>query len=803
MKNLTVFTILKLLFFGIRLYGQEYRLDGNVKSTDGEPIPFANVLLLKSKDSTLLKGTASNDAGYFLFDQVKAGSYYVIASYVDNVSMPITLTLTADNFVGTLIIDEKNRKLDEVVVTLQKPRLDRKVDRLVFTVANTALSDGTIWDLLKHTPSVSDIQGLLTVKGSSDITVMINGRKINLPKADIINLLSGASASTVEAIEVITNPPSKYSAEGGTIIDIKMSKNLAAGYSGAVYNRYSQGVFAKHTLGTDQYLKGNKVGFSVNYSLSNDKDLTRYTDRTNFIENGQVASIWDAERNNTIERNRHNISAFFDYTLNDRNTLYLSTINTFNPKVTDIFDSNTLIQDPNGILRSSFITMNYSDQTQLNTSYDLDWIHKMGNKGAELAVGGHYTFYESDIAQDIRTDFKAIDGTITGENDFYTVASQAINLYSAQIDFSKPILKKSRWETGLRYAGIASTNTISQEGYDRDQPGIDPTEAGIFDYDEAIYAAYAGFEGKWDKWNLKTGIRAEYTKNEGKLDTGLAPKIVSYLEIFPTLSLKYSQNVKNDFVLQYSRRIERPRYNDINPFQYFRANNTVVEGNPHLLPTLLNNVTVGYTYDNTYTLEFIYYNMENKYNQQVFQDNETNLLRFISQNLASNYSYGLDFTFEKQITTFWHSRAVLAFYHKKEAFEDLGSGQLVEAQIESWFGRTKQSFVLLADNSLFLDIDFMFRSPTRNGNSRREGYNNFGLLLRKTLWQNKGSISLGISDIFNQGNFIDTRNFLDQDNATSTRPENRLFIMAMRYKLGNTGIKTQKRNKAIDERDRI
>lgn len=801
MNKFTAF--LMLSFLSTIAFSQGFRITGSVENTENEAVAFANVLLLKTADSTVLKGTSSDENGLFYFDQINKGSYLLKASFVESVSAHYPVTVQSDGDVGTLTIDQTAQNLEEVVVTYQKPRLERKVDRLVFNVANTALSDGSIWDLLKHTPSVSDIQGVLTIKGSNDITVMINSRKINLPKNDIINLLSGASASTVESIEVITNPPSKYSAEGGMIIDIKMGKNLIAGYNGAVFNRYRQGVFAKHTLGTDHYFKGGKTGFSVNYSFSKDKDLTRYTDMTNFSENGAISSIWEAYRDNIIKRDRHNLSAYFDFLIDDRNVLYMSTINTFSPKISDVYDSNTLILDASGNLLSSFETMNNSDQDQLNTSFYMDWTHDLKKEGAEFSIGTHYTYYDSDIGQDLQTDFLDIDGNLTGENDFTTFSKQSINLYSIEADYATPLKKSSHLEVGLRYAGIASRNTISQQGFDRNQPGINPTEAGIFDYDEDIYAAYTSFDGTWNKWKLKSGLRVEYTENIGKLDTGADPKEVSYLEVFPTFSLQYLPSEKNDFVVRYYRRIARPRYNVINPFQYFRSNNTVVEGNPDLLPTILNNFTVGYTYDNTYTLEFIYFNKENNYNQQVFQDNESNLLRFISANLQSNYSYGLDFTFNKNITNYWNSRVILAYYYKKDGFNDLNSGQLVENEVESWFGRTKQSFTLLNDKSLFVDVDFMFRSPTVNGNSRRAGYNRLGLLFRKTVWNKKGSVSLGVTDIFNQGNYIDVRNFLDQSNSTSTRLENRLFTFGFRYKFGNEGIKDNKKNKGVEERNRI
>ncbi len=797
------FISLAFVMYWSNALSQEYRISGNVENTENAPILYANVLLRKISDSTILKGTSTDENGKFYIDDVASGRYFLTASYIKNTSDYLTIDVVADTNVGTLLIDETAARLDEVVVTFQKPTLERKVDRLVFNVANTALSDGTIWDLLKHTPSVSDFQGVLTVKGNSDITVMINSRKVNLPKSDIINLLSGASASSVESIEVITNPPSKYSAEGGILIDIKMSKNLSAGYNGAVFNQYRQGVFAKHTLGTDHYFKGKKGGFSVNYSYNNDKSLTRYTDITNYVENDGVSSIWTANQDGILRRKRHNLSAFFDYQINEKNALSFSTINTFNPKVDQLDDSKTIIDDINGIELSSFNTINVSDKNQINTSFYGDWIHKLKKKSAEISVGSHYTFYDSDMGQDLQTDFFDLNGDLTGENNFTTLSQQKINLYSLQADYSSPIGKYSQLETGLRYAGVQSRNTIEQEGFDRNQPGTNPIEAGTFDYDESIYAAYISFNGKWNQWRLRSGLRAEQTETLGKLDTDPAENKNSYLEVFPSLSLQYLQGDKHEYSFRYYRRIARPRYNDINPFQYFESNNVITEGNPDLLPSIATRFAAGYTYDNSYTLEFIYDNTANKLSKLVFQDNEANLLRYISSNLESSYSYGLDFTFNKDITNFWNSYVLATYFFKKDGFIDLTSGQLLENSQGTWILNTYQSFTVLKDKSLFIDLNFFYRSPIVNGNNRIDEISRLGLTFRKNFWNKKASISLGVTDIFNQGNVFSTRQFLDQNNATITRPENRLFTFAFRYKFGNTGIKTNKKRKRVDERNRI
>jgi len=207
------------------LSAQEYSISGSVKNLENEAVPYANVQLLNVADTTLVNGTSSENNGNFEIEGVAKGSYLIKVSYIENESALKKIDVDGDVILEPIRLNEEAQTLDEVVVTSQKPRLERKADRLVFNIENTALSDSDIWDVLKRTPNVIIINDKLTVKGSSAVGILINGRKVNLPKEDVINLLSGTSASDVEAIEVITNPPAKYSAEDGILINIRKKKS--------------------------------------------------------------------------------------------------------------------------------------------------------------------------------------------------------------------------------------------------------------------------------------------------------------------------------------------------------------------------------------------------------------------------------------------------------------------------------------------------------------------------------------------------------------------------------------------------
>lgn len=782
------------------LSAQEYSISGKVENTDSEPVSYANIQLLNVADTTLVNGTSSENNGNFEIVGVAKGSYLIRASYIENESELKPIEVNGDVVLEIIRLNERAQTLDEVVVTNQKPRLERKVDRLVFNIENTALADNDIWAVLKRTPSVIIVSDKLTVKGSSAVGILINGRKVNLPKEDIINLLSGTSASDVETIEVITNPPAKYGSEDGILINIIKKKNLVSGYNGAIYNRYSQGILPKHSIGTDHYFKGEKTGFSVNYSFNHNREVVKYTDITNFIENNAVASTWTAEQENRTRRKRHNISAFFDYDIDLKNRLSLSAITVYQPEVERRYNTETLIL---GDTLSGFNTINNSGEQQLNTSYYVDYVHELDKEGAELSVNSHYTYYDHERGQALNTIFLDTDGNLSGRDDFTTDSDQRIDLYSVQVDYLTPLGKSANFESGLRYAGIASDSKVAQKGFDRDRPGIDPTEAGNFSYDESIFAAYTSFTANWDLWTIKSGLRAEYTETKGVLDVGTENIESDYLQLFPSFSVQYTPNEKHDFNLYYFRRIERPRYEDISPFLIFQNNFITIEGNPNLQPATRHYLAGGYTFKNSYTVELFYKTKKNGLGELIFQDNELRLLRYISSNLKRNTSYGMDLSINKEFTNFWNCYVMASFFNDKAVFENLGTDALVENRLFSWFVRTSNGFTFLEDKSLTADLTFYYTGPLLSQNAKFDGFGALGLSLRKTVWNKKASISMGIEDIFNQGNEFNIRNYLDQSGTSLRRAENRLLVLGFRYKFGNTKIRDNYKSKNVDEQDRL
>jgi len=797
------FSTLFFLLFCVPVMGQEYKVSGHVEQTDGAEVAFANILLYKVSDTSFYKGAASDEKGFFSLDNIIHGQYLIRASYIGSHSNYKLIEVNSDLDIGPLYIDEKGQELDEVVLISQKPSLEQKVDRLIFNIENTALSDSDLWDVLKSTPTVFVMNNEIKVKGESGVQIMINDKKVNLPPEDILNLLSGTSAKGVQSIEVITTPPAKYDAEGGTLINIKMKRNLIAGYNGAVYNKYSQGVFPRQMLGTSHFFKSKQLEASFNYSYTQNKILTNFTDITNFMEDGQIRDTWTSDLEVIYRSKKHNTSAFLDYLINDNNTVSFSTVATFTPSYLTRDLSDTKIRDANDGSSSGFYTVNNGKYESINAAFYLDYKHNLNDQGSNLAVNLHYTHYDYDKNQELESDFYDGNMAIVGENDFNTFNHQHTDLYSAQADFNAPIGETANFESGIKYALIDSESYIAQEGFDRDQEGIESTEEGTFFYDEEILAGYASFDAKWNNWTFKSGLRAEYTDTKGDFSLSTDKIKNHYLELFPTVFLQFNPHVKHRFGGSYKRSIIRPSYNKINPFQVFQSNNSVVEGNVNLQPSFKNSVILSYTYDRDYTLELFYRYHRNIMRLLTFQDNESNLLRFITDNVDRELAYGVDFIYRNEISNSWDTYFLSSYYYGAERFTDIQTQQSLDQGQWTLLIQLNNNFTLLEDRSLTASLNYSYVSPIVIGNSRQEYYNEWGISLKKNIWKKKGTITMGLTDVLKQFKLKNTRKYGNQDNTSIYKPDGRVFSLGFRYNFGNVKIRDNHKSKDTDERNRL
>ncbi|KPM30898.1 TonB-dependent receptor [Croceitalea dokdonensis DOKDO 023] len=782
------------------LFGQSFQITGKVVTEDNTSIPFANVLLLNATDSTFVKGTSADDNGTFTLTDIVPDLYLLQASYLGNGSKPLALDVRKDIKLGALRIPETVESLEEVTVTAKKPVVQRLADRLVFDVENTVVSQGSSWDILKGTPGVIVNQSNLQIRGQN-ASVYMNDRKVQLSGQEVQDLLEGLSGVNIKSVEVIPNPPARYDAESGPILNIVTSKNILPGYKGSVNSTFTQGVFSKYNLGTSQYYKTEKLNIFANYTYNPRKDNIRSDQKINFIDGSNaVFSRWDTDQDAVKRSQPHSLNTALDYAIDDKNTLSLTTNLLFNQNQDWQRTLQTDIQNGLGQLDSTFTTDNGAFLDKNNLAFDLSYVRQLKKPGAQLSFNGHYTNYRENLQQSIFSEYVDVAQNPLRNFGFRTDALQDIDIITGQVDFSMP-LGSSSMETGAKISVINSESSIGYSNFLGTDPNVNAGLSDDFLYDENIYAAYLSWVKNWDKWSLKLGVRGEYTDALGTSLTLGETNVQQFFEPFPTAYLLYAPSEAHSFSFDYGRNVERPRYNDLNPFRFFFNENSFQEGNPRLQPNFSHNFNVNYTWNSEFFFD-VYYRENGRYISELsFQDNTALTLRELRQNVLSSTSYGLDFTVSKSIVDAWFLYAYTSLFYEDETFLAVESGnQEFTNQIEGFYVYLANYLTLSGDGSLTGELTFTHMSNYLFGSYVQGPTTNLTLGLRKSFWEDRAVVSLSAEDLLGKANPRYTSRYLNQDNSFFAQPETQFIRLGFTYNFGN--FRLEDNQKAIDKKER-
>ncbi|MFD0863204.1 outer membrane beta-barrel protein [Sungkyunkwania multivorans] len=772
-------------------------ISGKVLDRNDQPISFSNVLVLKANDSTIVTGTTSEENGYYEINELDLGDYLLKGSFIGYEETIIPFKIhTAESIVQLdIALLETVDELDEVVVGTKRPTVERKIDRLVFNIANSTLSEQPIIDALKRTPGVLVLNDQITIKGDTDFQLFINDRKVSLPISDLYVLLAGTPASNVRSIEVITNPSARYGAEGGAIININMSKNIIAGYRGSLYGNFTQAVFPKYNAGISQFFKSKKLDLYVNYNYRDNKS-NRNTDETiNFFESGVPSSTWISDINRVSRSERHNGMMNLDYTFNSKSELSLSLNGSFTPERTYTNRGDTRIFN-SAQLDSTYIATNDIGDQRNSISSNLGYRYAFSDR-ARISTDFQYSYSDFARDQSINTTFFDAMGANLRNEEFDSFSDQIVHIYSGQIDFESEIGDNAKLETGVKMATIESENKLDQN---RASATIDDT----FFYDEKNYAIYASYEDRWDKWRFKGGLRAEYSDIEGISEVLSQTTDQNYVQFFPNVNMQYTPSDKHQYSLSYGRRISRPRYGSINPFRYFLNFNSTFEGDPNLQPAYKNLLTLSYTLNGDYTFELYYRYEENSERQLIFQNNTDLTLRYVNSNIDREVSWGFDFTTYKSITDHWSLYVLNSIYYSAERFRAIeNNGQLIDNGLWSLFTYVGNELTLSKKHDLQADINLTYVSPAILGASRQGGWANLSIGLRKTTADRKWSFSLISEDLLGTSNPRNRINYLDQSTTYRQIYETRFIRLGARYRFGNRKLEQNSSTKKTEEQKRL
>jgi len=793
-----IFLLVPYVFFS------QNSLNGSIQNQDKSPVAFANVILLSAEDSTsVYKGTISEEDGSFLIENVKDSTYLLKVSFVGYTDNLQEIEVQGDTRIKPITLEEASDALNEVVVNARKPRITRKIDRLVFEVENTILSTGNSFEILKRTPGVIVSQGQLLVK-NRPATVYINDRKVYLSSQELQQLLEGFSAENIKSVEVITNPPARYDAEGGAILNIRTSKNISIGYKGSVNASNTIAVEPKFNVGTSHYYKTDWLNFYASYNY-NDRDL--YKNDEGFIEyytpNGEVDSRWITDFEKNTYMYAHSLNTILDFTLNESSTLSLSANIQITPDSDDIIDGITNIFDSTNTLDSLFTTDSRLHSTTDNVLLAASYTTSLGENG-NLSAVANYINYDNSQDKKIRTTYFDSDNSFIRENSFATEAEQNSEIYTGQVDISTA-LGTTSLETGLKYSGLKTES--GQDFFDTNTGIMEFSGqlSDVLDYEEDIYAVYASMSKDWEQWSMKLGLRGEYTDVQGISESEGLVNSQDYFELFPTFYLNYNPSEDHTFGVEYSRRITRPRFENLNTYRYFLNENNFQDGNPDLMPAISNMVKLSYGYKNKLFFDLYWDKANNEIATLPFQDNANRNLRSSSLNMDFSQQYSFDISYYDYINDWWSISAYSSFFYMQNDFPALESGgQIVTNDTFGAYIYAGNYFTLSKDGTFSGEVTTTYIPDYVVGSYEFEDPQfglNFGL--RKTFFNSRLVATVNVEDIFNTMNIPLKSQYLNQNNSFFAMPESRSIRFGAIYKFGNFKLGDNKRAISAEESERL
>jgi hypothetical protein len=809
MTLLTIaFTALSLVSFS---QGKTGKVSGTVIDGSTKIVESATITLQRTKDSSVVKMSVADKTGKFVFDGISEGKYIVSISAVGHQKgFSETFEISSSNsavVLKTIELVPQAKAIEGVTVVSKKPLIEQKIDRTIVNVEASITNVGnSAMEVLEKSPGVSvDKDGNISLKGKAGVVIYIDGRPSYLSGADLANMLRNMNASQLEQIEIMTNPPAKYDAAGNSgVINIKTKKNKQFGYNGSVTTGYTQGRYARFNEGFNFNYRNGKVNLfsNLNYN-SNHRSEELYIKRNFRDENTKsLLSIFDQKSEMTNQNKFYSAKVGIDYSPTKKTTLGVVLNGFYNPS-TWTSNTNTLIYDPNDVLTS---------QTKAATSNTEKWKNLSGNfnvrtvldsAGQELTADLDYIQYRSTSVQPLNSYYYDNAGTLLHSDLLLGNLPQNINIYSGKADYTLPLKKGAKFEAGVKSSYVKTDNNANYDSIQNGGTVHDFNRSNHFVYEENVNAAYVNYSRPLNKkWNAQLGLRLENTNAKGdQLTTGIKFKR-NYTQLFPTAYLQYSANEKNQFVINYGRRINRPDYGDLNPFIHFIDRYTFEQGNPNLQPQFSHNIELSHTYKGFLTTT-LNYTSTNDIIQTVLEQNEATNETFIKKaNIASLHQVGLSISAYKQINKWWSGNVYVNVYDNH--FKGVVNKDPISIGLTGFMTQLQQQFKW--GKGWGAEVSGFYRSKSVEGVLFIQPIMQVNAGFSKQIMKDKASVRLNVRDIFAGGVFKGYSKYGTVDAQFRNVNDSRAVSLSFTYRFNKGKLKAgnnRKNGGADDEQNRV
>jgi outer membrane receptor protein involved in Fe transport len=699
-----------------------------------------------------------------------------------------------------------------VQVTAKRPMIENKIDKTIVNVdaspSNTGLS---ALEVLEKSPGiVIDNNDNISVKGKSGVIILIDGKQTYLSGQDLANFLRNMPSNQLDQIEIMTQPSAKYDASGNSgIINIKTKKSKANGFNGSINNSMIFANYYKNTSGLNFNWRHNKVNVFGNYGLAlwegfNDIHITR-----SFRKDAHTPanSYFDQNTFGRFSGYPHNFKLGVDVFASKNTTIGAVVTGNFDVRKFKSDGVNRIYDSLHNLTRTNRSSTETNDPWT-NVGGNINFRHILNKKGAEITADADYVIYRTKGNQYSNNYLYNADGSFSSiagqENPYYLKGylPAYIDIYTLKSDYTQPFGKNGRLEAGFKLSYVQTDNDARYTYYDASQTKWvnDANRSNHFLYEENINAAYVNMQQQVKKLGIQVGLRMEQTVVKGNQLAQSKTFEREYTKLFPTVYLSYKPTEANTFGLSYGRRIERPGYQDLNPFQYLLDRYTFRQGNPELQPQFSHNIEVSYNYKGRLNISVNYTNTTDIINDVIKTSyepgNEYPLTFQVKDNVAKRTNIGLSANWNQPIKKWWTINFFTNVYNN--SYEGFVNKEKIDVAFTSFNANVSNSFQMGKGWSGEISGFYNYK----NFNSSvilAQPMGMFSLGLGKQVMKGKGTVRVNARDPFWLMKF---RGSTEMDKFTTgiqSRWDNRRFILSFNFRFGKAQQQQQRKRGGSDE----
>ncbi|PUV23271.1 TonB-dependent receptor domain-containing protein [Sphingobacterium athyrii] len=797
------FYFLLLSFLIVSFAHAQVKITGKVHSADHLPLPLATAYLMKANSAVVLKAVVTNESGEYQFTDVGPGNYLVEAKmvgYTSNRSSSFAID-KSDYSPAVIELIADNRKLEEVTVEGKRPMVESKPGKLILNVENSPLAAGNnALDIVQRAPGVSlDNNNNLQLMGQSGVAVTIDGRQTYMSGEQLLSFLKSTDGNQIKSVEVITTRSAKDDAEGAVgTINIVLKKNRMEGFNGTFNLTAGSGEKFKGNSSLSLNYKKNNTTLFGSYAYSDEKSYRKlYIDRV--IQNDGKKKYFNQKSTLDEDERNHSYRFGVEQKTSSRNTLTLQFNGSNNTEYNDN-DSRTNIGTTvsayDTILSSSSSFKELFDRYSANLNNEF----RIDSNGRKLTVDLDWSKFRSNKRVTYRNEYFDADmksvAPLENERSRMPIG---IDIYVAKFDYEHPLSKKSKLEMGGKYSNVKSDNDLLFEKLQKDFVWInDPTRTNHFVYKEQIVAGYLDYNTSIGQWSLKAGVRGEYTMSDGNSLTKSKRVKRDYFQLFPNANLTYSLNENHILSIGYTRKVTRPNYRQLNPFDYYIDKLTFERGNPYLNPQFSNEFTLNYTLLQRYNVTLGVNDVKDAIVESMGQDSVRGETWVVRENLGRNLTSYLNLNIPVTVFKIWSmNNNITGIYFD---FDGMISG--IPIRRKSFLLQANSMHNLKLSKSLMANVNLRYFSPFKYSVYDLEGRWDMEVGATKTFKDQRSSLKLAVSDLFNTGNQNLVTTFGQFDSQIRQRQDRRIIRLTYSYKFGNLKNNYRKKDTSNEEKER-